>query len=114
MCEICSKLTIETPERRQWRCFGVFIVNREKNLTLCSSVSIVNFEQVNAGWLMSQIMQLRLCLLRRLGLYRDAEKQLKSALRDEEIVDIFLYLAKVYVKLDQPLTAIEVFLKVTF
>ena len=52
------------------------------------------------------------CLLRRLGLYRDAEKQLKSALRDEEIVDTFLYLAKVYVKLDQPLTAIEVFLKV--
>ena len=63
---------------------------------------------------MSQITQLRPCLLHRLGLYRDAEKQLKSALRDEEIVDTFLYLAKVYVKLDQPLTAIEVFLKVTF
>ena len=26
-CEICSKLTIKTPERRQWRRFGVFIVN---------------------------------------------------------------------------------------
>ena len=50
----------------------------------------------------------------RLGLYRDAEKQLKSALRDEEIVDTYLYLCKVYVKLDQPLTAIEVFLKVCF
>ena len=34
-CEICSKLTINTPERRQWRRSGVFIVN---------------FEQVNAGW----------------------------------------------------------------
>ena len=33
-CEICSKLTIKTPERRQWR----------------SSVSVVNFELVNAGW----------------------------------------------------------------
>ena len=33
-CEICSKLTIKIPERRQWR----------------HSVSIVNFEQVNAGW----------------------------------------------------------------
>ena len=32
-CEICLKLTIKTPKRRQ----------------LCSSVSIVNFEQVNAG-----------------------------------------------------------------
>ena len=29
--EICSKLTIKTPERRHWRCYGVFI------------------EQVNAG-----------------------------------------------------------------
>ena len=33
-CEICSKLIIKIPERHQW----------------CSSVSIVNFEQVNAGW----------------------------------------------------------------
>ena len=28
-CEICSKLTIKTPERRQWSRFGVFIVNFE-------------------------------------------------------------------------------------
>ena len=28
-CEICSKLTIKTPERRQWRHFAVFIVNFE-------------------------------------------------------------------------------------
>ena len=28
-CEICSKLTINTPERRQWRHSGVFIVNFE-------------------------------------------------------------------------------------
>ena len=26
---ICSKLTIKTPERRQWRCCGVFTVNFE-------------------------------------------------------------------------------------
>ena len=26
-CEICSKLTIKTPERRQWHCSVVFIVN---------------------------------------------------------------------------------------
>ena len=32
---ICSKLTIKTPERRQWRRSGVFIVD---------------FEQVNADW----------------------------------------------------------------
>ena len=28
-CEICSKSTIKTPERRHWRRFGVFIVNFE-------------------------------------------------------------------------------------
>ena len=28
-CEICSKLTIETPERRQWCRSGVFIVKFE-------------------------------------------------------------------------------------
>ena len=30
-CEICSKLTIKTPERRQWSRSGVFIVNFEHN-----------------------------------------------------------------------------------
>ena len=25
--EICSKLTLKTPERRHWHCPGVFIVN---------------------------------------------------------------------------------------
>ena len=33
-----------------WRRFDVFIVNFEHISHLCSSVSIVNFEQVNAGW----------------------------------------------------------------
>ena len=30
MCEICPKLTIKTPERRQQRRSGVFIVNIEQ------------------------------------------------------------------------------------
>ena len=45
----------------------------------------------------------------RLGMYRDAEKQFKSALKQQEMVDTFLYLCKVYVRLDQPLTAVEVY-----
>ena len=49
-CEICSKLTITPPKRRQWCRFGGFIVNFEHISHLCSSFSIVNFEQVNAGW----------------------------------------------------------------
>ena len=28
-CQICSKLTIKTPERRQWRRSGIFIVSSE-------------------------------------------------------------------------------------
>ena len=32
-CEICSKLTIKTPERPQWRRSSVFIVNFEQVLT---------------------------------------------------------------------------------
>ena len=48
-CEICSKLTIKIPERRQCRRSGIFILNFTY-FTPCSSVSIVKFEQVNAGW----------------------------------------------------------------
>ena len=33
-CEIWSKLTVKTPERRQWRCSGVFIVNFDHILHL--------------------------------------------------------------------------------
>ena len=28
-CEICSKLTMKIPQRRQWRRSGIFIVNFE-------------------------------------------------------------------------------------
>uniref|UniRef100_A0A4W3GTW3 Tetratricopeptide repeat domain 8 n=3 Tax=Callorhinchus milii TaxID=7868 RepID=A0A4W3GTW3_CALMI len=42
----------------------------------------------------------------RLGLHREAEKQFKSALKQQEMVDIFLYLSKVYIRLDQPLTVL--------
>ena len=38
-CEICLKLTTKTPKRRQWRRFGLFIVNFEHISHLCSSVS---------------------------------------------------------------------------
>ena len=49
-CEVCSKLTIKPPKRGHWRRFCSFIDKFEHISHLCSSVSIVNFEQVNAGW----------------------------------------------------------------
>ena len=39
-----------------WRRFGVFIVNFQHISYLCSRISIVNFEQVNAGWKETQFM----------------------------------------------------------
>jgi tetratricopeptide repeat protein 8 len=42
-------------------------------------------------------------------MYRDAERQFKSSLNDQPMIDTYLYLAKVYVRMDQPLTAIEVY-----
>ena len=48
----------------------------------------------------------------RLGLYRDAEAQFKSALKHFSTIDMFLYLCKVYVKLDQPMNALDYFHKV--
>ena len=50
-CEICSKLTIKIPER----CHHHF--------TSCSSVSIVNFEHVIAGWVLSRVHKLLLVIL---------------------------------------------------
>ena len=45
MCEICSKLTIKTPERLYWHHSSVFVVNFS-----CSRVSTVNFEQGSVPW----------------------------------------------------------------
>ena len=46
--EICSNLTIKTPEWRHQARYNVFIVNFTY-FTRYSSVFIVNFEQVNVG-----------------------------------------------------------------
>ena len=46
MFKVNNKATKTTPCRR----FGGFTVNFEHISHLCSSVSIVSFEQVNVGW----------------------------------------------------------------
>lgn len=45
----------------------------------------------------------------RLGLFRDAEKQFKSALKNQQMVETFLRLAMVYICLDQPVAALDVY-----
>ena len=47
MCQICSRLTVKTPNDVNTS-FDVFIVN-VKNITHCSGVFIVYFEQVGAS-----------------------------------------------------------------
>ena len=46
-CEICSKLTIKTPERQQWRRFGSFLLSLNI-FHFFSSASTVNFEHLIA------------------------------------------------------------------
>ena len=41
-CELCSKLTIKTPERRHWRRSGVIIVNFEHILHLTLVFLLLN------------------------------------------------------------------------
>ncbi|CAD5225460.1 unnamed protein product [Bursaphelenchus okinawaensis] len=43
----------------------------------------------------------------RLGMLREAERQFSSSLRNIKLVETFAYLAKVYIRLDQPLSAID-------
>ena len=53
-CEICSKLTMKIPERRQWRRSGIFIVNFEhiSHLVLVFLLLILNM-QLPAGMLIN-------------------------------------------------------------
>ena len=48
MSEICSKLVLKTPERGLGQ--NVVLVSLETDFRHCSDDSVVDFEQVNAGW----------------------------------------------------------------
>ena len=50
---MCSKLTAKTPERRQWHCSGVFIVNFEhiSHLVLMFQLLTLSFEHVISSWI---------------------------------------------------------------
>ena len=50
MYEICSKVRINTPERRYWYSFCCLYSWLWADFRHRSSISIVDFEQVNADW----------------------------------------------------------------
>ena len=57
-------LTIKIPQQCHWHCSSVFTINLEHiSFTPCSSVSIVNFKQVNAGraWLLFESATISSC-----------------------------------------------------
>ena len=56
ICKKCSKLIIKTLERPRLRHFVVFIANFEKISHINLSVSIVNFEQGNTGWVIAMCL----------------------------------------------------------
>ena len=55
-CEICSKLTTNTPEQRKWHCSGVFIVNLEHMSHLAVMILLLALnKELSAGFSCLQI-----------------------------------------------------------
>uniref|UniRef100_A0A6U4UEQ4 Uncharacterized protein n=1 Tax=Neobodo designis TaxID=312471 RepID=A0A6U4UEQ4_NEODS len=79
--------------------------NPRRALELCAEATEVC--KFNDWWWKARLAK---CYYQ-LGLYRDAEKQFKSALKHDAHVVAILELAKVHYKLDQPLTAKDLFEK---
>ena len=48
MCEICSKLTVKKPERRQWRLCVVFLLTLT-DFSYSAGVFIIDFGEVAAA-----------------------------------------------------------------
>jgi len=44
-------------------------------------------------------------------MYRDAEKQLLSALKHQDTIDLYLFLARCNIRQDQPLSAVDTYKK---
>eukprot|EP01016_Furgasonia_blochmanni_P050532 TRINITY_DN7821_c0_g2_i4.p1 TRINITY_DN7821_c0_g2~~TRINITY_DN7821_c0_g2_i4.p1 ORF type:complete len:494 (-),score=70.15 TRINITY_DN7821_c0_g2_i4:38-1519(-) len=75
--------------------------NPKKALELAAEATVVN--NFNDWWWK---VRLGKCYFQ-LGLYREAEKQFTSALKTEDVIGIHLELSRIYVRLDQPNTAID-------
>lgn len=77
--------------------------NAKKALELCSEATIA--ADYKDWWWKARLGK----AYYQLGMYRDAEKQFQSALRQQEMVVTYLELAKVYLRLDQPNAALDLY-----
>ena len=66
--EICSKLAIKTPEERGYDVVMVFLLLTLYILHILSTVSLVDFEQVNLSWV--------IFIFCRLHMYRSDHQEL--------------------------------------
>ena len=84
----------------------IMIHENDVRLGLELAAQATQHNQFNDWWWK---LQLGKCYFK-IGMIRDAEKQFRSCLKHQEItVDPYLWLGKVYIKLDQPLAAIQVY-----
>ena len=84
-CEICPKLTIKKPERRQQRRSGVFIVNFEHISHLFLAFLLLDVEQVNVNWVESLKPILGQC-----SIYIIPENELKWTYRNNREKGIYM------------------------
>ena len=75
--------------------------NVKKALELCAEGT--KHEAMSDWWWKARLGK---CYYK-LGLFRDAEKQFKSSLKNQDMVSTHLELHKIYLRLDQPKTALE-------
>ena len=54
VCGVCSGLAVKTPWRHHWRRASVFKIDCAR---VCSGVSVFDFGQVNAGWVLAILMK---------------------------------------------------------
>ncbi|RWS21553.1 Tetratricopeptide repeat protein 8-like protein [Leptotrombidium deliense] len=84
----------------------ILLVENDVRHALDLAAQATQFNQFKDWWWK---MQLGRCYYK-IGMLRDAENQIRSALKhNEATVDAYLWLGKVYIRLDQPLAALETY-----
>ena len=102
----CHCLLFELRSGMDLLCHGVVSCSSffpKLTFSLCFTVRCVRVNSYKDWWWKLRVGQCHY----RLGLFRDAERQFKSALKDNDTITAYLYLAKVYVRLDQPNAALD-------